>query len=88
MLGSAFKDCQVGAAESPGRSAQPWRLRLNREVVHNGKLCREGWLSAKGKANSLTLFQYSISSIFHSSVPLLCLLKLINTLTILTESMV
>lgn len=88
MLGSTFEDCQVGAVESPGRFAQPWRLRLNREVVHNGKLCRKDWLSAKGKANSLTLFQYSISSIFHFSVPLLCFLKLINTLTILMECMV
>lgn len=78
----------MGAAESPGRSAQPWRLRLNGEVVHNGELCREDWLSAKGEANSLTLYQYSVSSIFHSSVPLLRLLKLINTLTILTECMV
>lgn len=35
MLGSTFEDFQVGsAAESPGRSAQPSRLRLKGKVVH------------------------------------------------------
>lgn len=34
MLGSTFEDFQVGSAESPGRSAQPSRLRLKGKAVH------------------------------------------------------
>lgn len=88
LLGRTFKDCQVGSAEASARSAQPQRLRLKGGLCTMANSTGKTGSQPRAKANSFTLLQYTISSIVHVSIPLLCLLKLINTLTRLTECMV
>lgn len=70
MLGSTFEDCQVGAAESPGRSAQPWRLRLNGEVVHNGKLA--GKTGSLPRERLIHLLSTNIVFLLYFTPPFFC----------------